>query len=416
MATVRERGKGNWYARYTVGGKRRETPIPARTKSEAQSIANELERKHARIRLGLEDAPSLMTIGECFERYYPTTKALRSHETVGFRFRKWILPRLKDFQLHQLTPADVDRFLGSCAAEGLKPQSVKHLRNHLSALFTFAIDRERCFRGPNPVRQSRHVDVPDKAPRYINAESVMRVIDAAPEYYRGIIATGFYTGLRRSELWSLKPSDVDLKRRVLSVISPKTGKYRPVPIPQALVPYLKEALEDARSEWLFPSKDGEQLSANSQLNDRLAVAIKRAGLIQGFSHSCRRKGCGFRERRAQGLEEGCPRCGFKLTVTPVPVKFTFKDMRSTHATLAYEATGDIRYVQRVLGHSDPRLTERVYAGMRTERMLEQADRIDFGARSLAPYLPHSTTESDLTGPIPTQPATQKPEQNRGETK
>jgi integrase len=377
MAEVRKRGKLTWQARFSIGKHRYEPTFRARTKSEAQRIADELEQLEQRGVLGLEKRAVALTICEGCQRYLPTTRTLRSHQTVLFRFNKWILPQLGKVLVHRLTPADVDRHLAWCLDQGLKPQSVKHIRNHLSALYTFLIEREQVFAGPNPVKRSKPVVVPDRSPKYIDGDSVRRVIEAAPEYYKGIIATGFYTGLRRSELWSLGPQDVDLKARVLRVVSPKTGKYRPVPIHRELIPYLQAALDAARSEWLFPAADGSQLNASSQLNDRLATAIKRAGLIQGFNVSCRRKDCGFRERRAQGEAGQCPRCGFKLTVSAVPIKFTFKDMRSTHATLLYEATGDIRHVQRVLGHSDPRLTERVYAGVRAERMLEQSDRLSF---------------------------------------
>jgi integrase len=410
MAVVRQRAPGNWQVRFSVGGRRIERSILARTKTEAQRIADELERREDRVRLGLEDAPSLVSIGQAFERYYPTTRALRSHETIGLRFRKWILPKLKDVMLHRLTPADVDRFLGWCMDQGLKPQSVKHIRNHLSALYTFAIDRERVFRGPNPVRQSQLIDIPDRKPKYIDGESVQRVIDNAPDYYRGIIATGFYTGLRRSELWGLRPEDVDLRRGFLQVLSPKTGKYREVVIHTQLVPYLLQALEGARSEWLFPARDGSQLNASSQLNDRLAIAVRRAGLIQGFNVSCRRKGCKFRERRATAGEGACPRCGFKLTVTAVPVKFTFKDMRSTLATLLYEATGDIRVVQRTLGHSDPRLTERTYAGNRAEHMVAQHNRLSFGV----PVLTQGQTERTQAEPKEAKQSQPERERNQGE--
>lgn len=411
MVRVRARGPGTWQIRFSIGKRRFEPTVVARTKSEAQRLGEDMERREQRVVLGLEDAPSVITIGQTFERYYPTTRALRSHETVGLRFRKWILPKLKDVVLHRLTPADVDRHLGWCMEQGLKPQSVKHIRNHLSALYTFAIDRERVFRGPNPVRQSQLIDIPDRKPKYIDGESVQRVIDAAPDYYRGIIATGFYTGLRRSELWSLRPDDVDFRRGFLRIVSPKTGKFREVVIHDQLAPYLRQALADARSEWLFPTREGKQLGPGSQLNDRLAIAVKRAGLIEGFNVSCRRKGCGFKERRATGEASKCPRCDFALTVSAVPVKFTFKDMRSTLGTLLYEATGDIRLVQRTLGHSDPRLTERVYAGNRAEHMVAQHNRLSFGV----PGQTQTADETSRISPIQTKPAQHKAEQNQGGT-
>lgn len=74
----------------------------------------------------------------------------------------------------------------------------------------------------------------------------------------------------------------------------------------------------------------------------------------------------------------CPRCSFRLWPRALPPALRFHDLRSTFGTHAYEATGDVRFVQAVLGHSDPRLTEERYSALRNQRLLEQGRRLSFG--------------------------------------
>ena len=95
------------------------------------------------------------------------------------------------------------------------------------------------------------------------------------------------------------------------------------------------------------------------LVDQLRRALKRAGVVDGYRHICRRRGCGFEETRAAPSEDRCPRCRMRLWVSPVPRKLRFYDLRHTHATLLRKAGVDLGAVQRALGHSSPEITAAV---------------------------------------------------------
>jgi len=420
MAFVRRRGD-RWYGGWTdETGRRVQRALKARTKTEAQRLADELEAKAQRVRLGLDVAPGRMTFAELAAQFLKVAKARRAGTKAGLhtyqsmegRFRRHILPAIGGKLLHQVRPSDVDTLTASLA-ETLSPQTRQHLRNHISAAFTYAIEKLRTHQGINPGRLASRVDIPEQAPRFLAASVIPRFLAAVPTRWRGLFATSIYTGLRKGELFGLQVGDVDPVRRLIIISrshdsTTKSSKVRAVPIPQELMGYLAAELSQTRSVWLFPRESGAQLTPDTKLTDVVRAALKRAGLVQGWDHYCQprkvmvgrkagaarldgegavmeARGCGYRERRADGVKARCPKCGANMRAYPVPIPLSFKDLRSTHGTHAYEATGDIRYVQRVLGHADPRLTERRYAAFANQaRMLEMADRVHFLPGSALP--------------------------------
>jgi integrase/recombinase XerD len=86
-----------------------------------------------------------------------------------------------------------------------------------------------------------------RVPKYYSVDDVKRILAAIAarsdvwsslkQRDRLIIFTLAYTGLRRAELLSLKPGDVDLSNKVLRVIG-KGDKERVIPISLALLPML----------------------------------------------------------------------------------------------------------------------------------------------------------------------------------
>jgi integrase len=427
MAYVRKRGK-RWYAEWTdETGQRRERALQARTKTEARDLAREIEAKAERVKLGLDVASVPMTFGELVTKHFlpvakarrGTTKAsLRAFGAMESRFRKHLLPRFGKMLLHQIRPSDLNQ-MSAELVEALAPQSRQHLKNHVSAAFTYAIEQMKIFRGENPGRQSEKEVIPENEPKFVPVNFIRPFLDAVPLQWRALFATSIYTGMRRGELFGLKVNDVDIEERVIRVRrshdnpTTKGAKSRVVPIPTELLPYLAQEKNRSRSEWFFPRENGNQQTPDAKLSVIVRAALKRVGLIEGWEHRClpRRvlvgkkpgaqrftsegvltemRGCGHITRLPSGEKTKCPRCGANMRAYAVAIPLAFKDLRSTYGTHATEATGDIRYVQRVLGHSDVRVTERTYASFANrKRLLEMADKV---GGALAGLLPETADE------------------------
>lgn len=254
----------------------------------------------------------------------------------------------------------------------LKPETLKHLRNHLRSIFRFGIDGLRALKGANPAALSEPVVVPKREPRVVPPEVLPKFLAVAEDDVRGLFAVYLFTGLRKIEALRLLVEDVDLEQGVIIVRSQKTDTWRLVPIPSKLVPYLRVELGRKRSEWLFPNPKGKARSSNWRLHERVRTTLIKAGLVEGWNHKCRR--CRTSERHADDAERRCSACGMRLWRSAVRPRYTLKDLRSTFATLAYEETGDAKLVQAILGHGDPRTTDR-YVKMRQKQLVEQGAKL-----------------------------------------
>ena len=132
---------------------------------------------------------------------------------------------------------------------------------------------------------------------------------------------------------------------------PKDGEPRTVVIVPELRPLLLSAMAASKSERVFCRPDGRSYdpSVRHGLVDHLRRALKRAGVVTGYKHKCRRKGCGYVEMRPAAPESRCPKCNMRLWVTPIPKQLRFYDLRHTHATLLRKAGVDLGAVQKNMG-------------------------------------------------------------------
>jgi hypothetical protein len=68
-----------------------------------------------------------------------------------------------------------------------------------------------------------------------------------------------------------------------------------IPTATELMPYLRAAVEASPSELVFPKPDGSRMRSDVHLEGVLRRALARAGIVLGYVHVCRKKGCGHRE-------------------------------------------------------------------------------------------------------------------------
>ena len=167
---------------------------------------------------------------------------------------------------------------------------------------------------------------------------------------------------------------VDLEARTIIVRrshehdETKGKKDAVVPIADELVVYLERALKQSASGLVFPKADGTQQPRDLALHRILRRAMGRAGVVSGYHHRCRRKGCGFGEERADAVNSTCPKCSMKLWVSAIPRPIRFHSTRHTTATLLLKAKVPLAVVQRVLRHSDPNITASVYGHLDIDDM------------------------------------------------
>ncbi|ABL77516.1 site-specific tyrosine recombinase/integron integrase [Thermofilum pendens] len=250
-------------------------------------------------------------------------KTIKSFKSILEEFVRF----LGDRHVSQVTVYDVDFFLAHLRRKGWKKDSI----------YTAAVAVKRFLEflglGGNiagfelPKREKR-------LPRYLEAEEVFRMVNAAENLRdKLIVLLLFTTGLRVSELVSLRVSDVDLEKRTLRVRG-KGSKERLVYFPDYVADLLRSYMKGLNSEWLFPSETAEHIHYTTV------------------------------ERVLKRLKE---KAGIEKKVTPHTLRHSF-------ATLSLAAGLDIREIQELLGHSNLNTTQ-VYAHVSRERLKRDYERV-----------------------------------------
>jgi integrase len=99
-----------------------------------------------------------------------------------------------------------------------------------------------------------------------------------------------------------------------------------------LLVYLKRAIAASSSELVFPAEDGSTLPKHTKPEEVLRRAMRRAGLVAGYLHKCRRQGCGHREPARGANLRRCPKCTFKVFPVGEVRKIRFHHLRHTTAS------------------------------------------------------------------------------------
>jgi hypothetical protein len=104
-------------------------------------------------------------------------------------------------------------------------------------------------------------------------------------------------------------------------------------------------------------------SEETPLGDVLARAMKNAGLVLGYKHMCRwcKKTRPHEEEHPDCEPRHCPQCERKLWPKAIKRTLRFHDLRHTTASLLLAAGVDLFAVQKILRHTDPKVTSEVYA-------------------------------------------------------
>lgn len=261
MGDVKNRGTKErplWYCRYIdLDGKRKHRPTHQPTKSLAMRFVAEVEARIARGQVGIpeptepERQGKALTLAALAERFLteanpPTKDPKRYRKLMRYMLNKHVLPELGGFAIISLKPGQIEALRDRKFAAGYKIATVNSIIKTVSLLYAWA-RKQGLYDGMNPTRGLR------KTPStglmdYLSSDEVGQLLtytrEHAPDVYP-MLAAAIYTGMRKVELLGLRWIDILFDRGVIHVAhsygkTPKSGKWRPVPLHPALVPILRD--------------------------------------------------------------------------------------------------------------------------------------------------------------------------------
>ena len=245
-----------------------------------------------------------------------------------------------------LTRNDLEAFVRDLMAEGRSPRSVARVVACLRGFYRFlAIDGRIT---ANPAEDLRPPRAWKVLPKYLSVDDVDRLI-AQPDIAtprglrdRALIELLYATGMRVSELVTLRPADINLEASYLTCTG-KGDKQRIVPIGDEAARWVRRYLRDARPVLL-----GKRTSARLFVNARGGgPGLTRMGfwkILKAYARTA----------------------GLTRSLSPHMLRHSF-------ATHLLERGADLRAIQLMLGHADLSTTQ-IYTHVLEQRLRSVYDR------------------------------------------
>ncbi|HVV15991.1 MAG TPA: tyrosine-type recombinase/integrase [Polyangia bacterium] len=238
--------------------------------------------------------------------------------------------------------------------------------------------------GKSKVSPQPPLTLTKRLPDYLRPYEVNPLLASLKPKWKPLFATALYTGMRKGELFALQKADVDFTAGLILVSRshdrdiPKGGRVEAVPINSELNTYLRKAIAASPSELVFPDEEGKMLPKHTALEHVLRRAMRRAGIVTGYVHKCRRQGCGHHEAAVDANPRRCLNCKFKLFPVGEVRRIRFHHLRHTTASLLLMQGADLAAVQRIMRHQDPRITTEVYGHLAPGYLKHEINRLSFG--------------------------------------
>jgi integrase len=240
--------------------------------------------------------------------------------------RLHLLPTLGNIPIRQITTGQMRELVSVWQRDGLAPLTI---RNHIAIarpIFKFALEDGLLTK--DPTTGLKLDSDSQRQPVILNEAQCQTLLTCLDDHHRRLFYVLLVTGLRINELINLKMNDVDFTNKVLRIRSSKTKRgIREIDLSANDLRVIREQIEsnvqfrtDASNN-LFQSQKGKPLHYRNLTQRVLKKVIAETGLP----------------------------------------KFTFHDLRRTHATMLVGAGIDPKAVQYRMGHSSIETTLKYYA-------------------------------------------------------
>jgi integrase len=275
MATFRRRGK-KWQVQIRLRGQKSESRSFTRRR-DAQNWARQseasIERRDLQSTRGELKAIPLSDLLNRYERTITTTKKGEASERYRLRvLRRHSIGRLS---LDELTPSMVCEYRDNRLRE-VSPSSVRRELAVLQHCLEVARKEWNVGLSKNPVAEINKPPENLAKQRRITSDELERLQESlAKSRHRNlanVVRFAIHTGMRRSEILSIRWADVDPEARTVHLADTKNGRPRTVPLsPSAMVAMPLRGIGEVDGERLFPMSANAVRLAWERLKKRAGI-------------------------------------------------------------------------------------------------------------------------------------------------
>jgi integrase len=253
------------------------------------------------INVGDPRLPAQLTVSQLVEHYrrreLSPDNTWKTYSTkAGYEnyLKRWIVPKWGEYALGGIKPIEVELWLRQLP---LARASCAKIKNVMSVLFSHA-RRYALFDG-NPIQFVRQSAKRRKIPHILSVDEILRLLSVLKPQYHVLIFTDATTGLRQSELFGLKWSDVDFENGQINVVRSvvhgvtsdcKTeSSTKPIPMGPELAKELQEWKNRSRysapHDWVFASTrtlGKRPMWGEGLMRKPIRRAARRLGIYKAF--------------------------------------------------------------------------------------------------------------------------------------
>lgn len=319
---------GKWYLDFTFQGKRIRA-FGGFTKGQARNTLTKLQMEKLNEKLGLakpDKKPDVLfeTFADEFIEVYA------KQNKRSWKRDEWSLKNLKPFfkgkALQSINSALVENYRAKRKAKVSKA-TVNREVALLKTIFNKAVEWGKI--EENPITRVKKFKENPRDMRILKDEEAIKLIDAANPCLKLVLIIALNTGMRRTEILSLRWENLSFRKGLIFVKDSKSGD-REVPMNAMVYEALKEL---------------------PQVNDYIFYNPKTKTRIKDVKNS------------------------FKAVCEDAGIKgLRFHDLRHTAATKMIQSGVDLVTVSRILGHSSIQMTMR-YVHSTTEIMREAVEKL-----------------------------------------
>ncbi|QWU15714.1 Site-specific recombinase XerD [Paenibacillus sophorae] len=351
-----------------TGKRKQSTKRGFRTKKEAQLDAAQTEKEIADGSFVAQDRT--ITFEKVYEQWYATHSPNFKPSTkkaVRSKFKQQLLPRFGNIKMVDITRSYCQEVINEMAK---KITTIDNMKMYANQIFEYGIKMNIITRNPMkgaviPKSDDEHLADSQKERNYWEKHEIKRFLGIVKEEFEFKDFLMFhlliYTGARKGEVLALRWSDIDFKKKTVSLnktlfhekdkgfmaLTSKTAASRRVlSLDDTTLGLLKKRRSEQNrgpvapinptdDRLIFTREDGTPIRL-AYPNDKLNEIIENHKL-----HS-----------------------------------ITVHGLRHTHASLLFEAGASIKEVQERLGHSDIKMTMNIYTHVTNAAKEKTADRFE----------------------------------------
>jgi len=352
---------------YETGATHSGKNIPFKSKNAVISIKKEgLKLQNANWKSVYDDLNAEIKI-----RHY-SSKTLKAYKGWGRQFQNYM--KSKDPQL--LSSADVKSFLTFLAVKRrVSASSQNQAFNALLFFFRYILKKE--FGDMKDVPRAKRKPY---IPVVLSRDEIDAIIISLSYPYDLVVKVLYGCGLRLFECMNLRVGCFNFDTGILTVHDGKGKKDRTVPLPETIIPELKNHLESVMD---LHQKDLDSGYAGAFLFDSIERKYKNAAKELVWQWFFPAKTLTIvpetRENRRYHLHDTHVQKAIKRAVNKakIPKRASAHTFRHSFASHLLQANYDIRTIQELLGHSDVRTTMIYTHTIKSQTKKEAKSPLDF---------------------------------------